>query len=1684
PTATPRRPPVPPEKPPPPRQIMQQPAAAMHHVQQAEEEPKIVFRPNRRSTEDQRAGSGSHAFGSLKEFDIAGLSLPALACVQVAERRLLLHRNVAGDFGFSIRRVQYPTASGDLRTVVFAEPTEAKIGPPRPDDVAGLLPGDELVEVQGERVARLSRDELQEVVRQAGDTINLVVRAVPELAEFCSRSGGGGGEQRDAGDSLLLAADVDTSVGAQEVIADDVRVWLLHKGGYTQARLVQRLDDGRARIVVAGREMTVDATDVDKANAAGLDRIGDLAGLKYLNETSAVHVLRHRFGSGLAYTNAGSSSLLHTAGGEAPPHNERLVALFKGCRKAQMPAHVYATAQHIYRSVQQSASSQSVLLQGVSGSGKSAQLLQLAYYLSHAAGWTKALSFDRLSSALGVLQAMGNAATALNSDSSRFLMMLQLGFDKAAALKSAKICASLLESDRVAARPEGESNFHVFYYLWEGADERIRTKLKLAEIENPAPLMKPLRQEEDRAAAREAWSCFLSALSSLGATPAAIDGVCATLGAIFHLARADATPGPAAKAHFVRGAHAAHAAALLGVQHDALAAAVFRGRAAGAGVAAAAASRIDRYSISNRSLDGVDALKTFVAALYQELFCSVVELLNRGLGSTATDAAFTQINIIDPPGCTYSAAWQPARSRQQQAATAATPQVCAKPSAGTLYDLVFNYVNDRLAEAFHDTHFAEMQELYAREQVEVTVQPPIGSPHPLNRLLDQKQQLESVFPGATDDSLIERIFVHLGDCSRLIRRGATPSQFVLAHGLDSHPVAYDVRGWLRVAYPSEIATAVRPLIGVTKSNPISCLFNPVLPSAANGLHLPGPSESALKLRRLTQSAHLVDGGSTSKRAISSSLLAALAAQTDYVFSTVRRGARSHFIHCIQSSTGSTRSTIGLSGSAALTPTSSSHSSAASPLSTTSSADSLDVPYVRNQMRGLLLMDAVRASNRGYPERFSFRDFRRRFECLIVSSYQPIGAGNQNTELSFTDAVDDRAAVAKILEKMDVHESRFRLGISQVLLQTDVVAMLEERREFSLSGLIVSFQQACRRHLAQRWLAKRRLLETAIRCIQKNGRSYCAVREWSWWRLYTRVVPLLAVTRADAETKEWDTRMRALEKQIGDLKQAKSRLESRVAELEEEVTRGAASAHDMTMALEREGQARIVAERRLQGEEYGAEEGVRLSRASSNSMTPNGASGAPGAEEAVVETLKKELADAKEQEEALRVRTLRTVAQLHESEAELAELRATNATIEKKQARFDADLHALEAAVAEHKKSAERMEKERDEALITSTRRQTEAKEARDECAELRLQLTRTRRELEENGGTSGGGGESIDSLRKQKRDLEAKLRDQEDELDDLTGARQVLQQQVSRLEMQSARLQSDVKKEAEARENECEELRGSYQRRLRAFEEQVADLAESNQSLTKQNRLLEARCRQNDAAQHTLEYSGGQYRRELRKALALLADTEAILAHERDNNQNATLVRQLREQLEDSEALKVAALKGRHGLESELAELRNQLEVALSGRKVAEEKALSLLREKNAGVALLEEKDEQMQALLKKYKASVQQNQIDGIAIADYIEQIADLQSAKQRLVDELHERTSQLEYLHQHTVEKHRMLLMEQRLREMQAKLDLETAMRTRLESLVAKHADETEAGEEKLTDALAARDREAEVVRKARKE
>lgn len=66
-----------------------------------------------------------------------------------------------GDFGFNIRRTQIPVANGKMKVAIFAEPTKLRCGPPRPSEIrTTLLPGDQLIMVNGCIVDNLGRDEL------------------------------------------------------------------------------------------------------------------------------------------------------------------------------------------------------------------------------------------------------------------------------------------------------------------------------------------------------------------------------------------------------------------------------------------------------------------------------------------------------------------------------------------------------------------------------------------------------------------------------------------------------------------------------------------------------------------------------------------------------------------------------------------------------------------------------------------------------------------------------------------------------------------------------------------------------------------------------------------------------------------------------------------------------------------------------------------------------------------------------------------------------------------------------------------------------------------------------------------------------------------------------------------------------------------------------------------------------------------------------------------------------------------------------------------------------------------------------------------------------------------------------------------------------------------------------------
>lgn len=96
------------------------------------------------------------------------------------------------------------------------------------------------------------------------------------------------------------------------------------------------------------------------------------------------------------------------------------------------------------------------------------------------------------------------------------------------------------------------------------------------------------------------------------------------------------------------------------------------------------------------------------------------------------------------------------------------------------------------------------------------------------------------------------------------------------------------------------------------------------------------------------------------------------------------------------------------------------------------------------------------------------------------------------------------------EALEMDVNLYRIGQSKIFLRAGVLAQLEEERDTKLAGLIIRFQAHCRAFLARRFYQRRVEQSNAIRVLQRNGLAWLKLRNWQWWRLYTKVKPLLQV----------------------------------------------------------------------------------------------------------------------------------------------------------------------------------------------------------------------------------------------------------------------------------------------------------------------------------------------------------------------------------------------------------------------------------------------------------------------------------------------------------------------------------------------------------------------------------------------
>ncbi|VVA20335.1 PREDICTED: myosin-17 [Prunus dulcis] len=211
-----------------------------------------------------------------------------------------------------------------------------------------------------------------------------------------------------------------------------------------------------------------------EAPPAGVD---DMTKLAYLHEPGVLHNLACRFALNEIYTYTGNILIAVNPFQRLPHLYEiHMMEQYKGTAFGELSPHLFAVADTCYRAMINEQGSQSILVSGESGAGKTETTKMLMRYLAFMGGrsGTEGRTVEQqVLESNPVLEAFGNAKTVKNNNSSRFGKFVEIQFDNNWKISGAAIRTYLLERSRVCQVSDPERNYHCFYMLCAAPAEDI-----------------------------------------------------------------------------------------------------------------------------------------------------------------------------------------------------------------------------------------------------------------------------------------------------------------------------------------------------------------------------------------------------------------------------------------------------------------------------------------------------------------------------------------------------------------------------------------------------------------------------------------------------------------------------------------------------------------------------------------------------------------------------------------------------------------------------------------------------------------------------------------------------------------------------------------------------------------------------------------------------------------------------------------------------------------------------------------------------------------------------------------------------------------------------------------------------------------------------------------------------------
>uniref|UniRef100_A0A8C7MAS4 Myosin VAb n=1 Tax=Oncorhynchus kisutch TaxID=8019 RepID=A0A8C7MAS4_ONCKI len=493
----------------------------------------------------------------------------------------------------------------------------------------------------------------------------------------------------------------------------------------------------------------------------------DLTALSYLHEPAVLHNLKVRFvESKIIYTYCGIVLVAINPYESIPIYDHDIINAYSGQNMGDMDPHIFAVAEEAYKQMARDQRNQSIIVSGESGAGKTVSAKYAMRYFATVSGSSSEANVEeRVLASSPIMEAIGNAKTTRNDNSSRFGKYIEIGFDKNYHIIGANMRTYLLEKSRVVFQATEERNYHIFYQLCASSHLPEFKPLQLGNADDfhctnqgGSPVIQGVDDAKEMCSTRKAFSL-------LGINETYQMDLFQILAALLHLGNVEVEERSADSSTILPdNSHLTVFCELMGVAYQDMSHWLCHRKLKTA---------TETYVKPLSKVHAVNARDALAKHIYAKLFSWIVDHINEALRSAVKQHSF--IGVLDIYGFeTFH--------------------------INSFEQFCINYANEKLQQQFNMHVFKLEQEEYMKEEIPWTLIDFYDN-HPCINLIEAKMGVldlldeECKMPKGSDDTWAQKLYNTFLKKSDLFDKPRMSNKaFIILHFADK--VEYQCEGFL------------------------------------------------------------------------------------------------------------------------------------------------------------------------------------------------------------------------------------------------------------------------------------------------------------------------------------------------------------------------------------------------------------------------------------------------------------------------------------------------------------------------------------------------------------------------------------------------------------------------------------------------------------------------------------------------------------------------------------------------------------------------------------------------------------------------------------------------------------------------------------------------------------------------